>query len=104
MSGRSEWGEEHTAPCAQRRGWVRVHDAEPCRWRRSRRGGRVVRGWRDGAIYEETGVERQREQELMESGACTDSLTPNQGSYTRDSHEHLETFRFTVASTKENKR
>ncbi|KAN0138214.1 P-loop containing nucleoside triphosphate hydrolase protein [Lactarius tabidus] len=33
----------------------------------------------------------------MESGAYADSLTRNQGSHARDSHEHLETFRFTIA-------
>ena len=54
-------------------------------------------GGEDGAVYGETGVERQRERELMESGAYADSLTRNQGSLTRDSYKHLETFRFTIA-------
>ena len=54
-------------------------------------------GGDEGVIYEETGVERQRERELMESGAYADSLTRNQGSRAGDSHEHLETFRFTIA-------
>ncbi|KAI9453033.1 GTPase [Lactarius psammicola] len=54
-------------------------------------------GGEDGAVYDETSVERQRERELMESGAYADSLTRNQGSRAQDSHEHLETFRFTIA-------
>ena len=33
----------------------------------------------------------------MESDAYADSLMRNQGSRARDSHEHLETFRFTIA-------
>ncbi|KAH8979049.1 GTPase [Lactarius hatsudake] len=54
-------------------------------------------GGEDGAVYDETNVERQRERELMESGAYADSLTRNQGSLTQDSQELLETFRFTIA-------
>ncbi|KAH9070668.1 GTPase [Lactarius deliciosus] len=54
-------------------------------------------GGEDGAVYDETNVERQRERKLMESGAYADSLTRNQGSLTQDSQELLETFRFTIA-------
>jgi GTPase len=32
-------------------------------------------GGEDGAVYDETIVERQRERELMESGACADAPT-----------------------------
>ena len=50
-----------------------------------------------GAVYDETSVGRQNELELMESGTYADSLTRNQGCRVRDSPEHLETFRFTIA-------
>ena len=52
-------------------------------------------GGDEGAIYEETGIERQCERELMESGVYANSLTRNQGSLAQDSHEHFETFRIT---------
>jgi len=51
-------------------------------------------GGEDGAVYDETNAEKQRERELMESGAFANSLTRNQG---RNSHGLLETFRFTIA-------
>jgi GTP-binding protein len=45
-----------------------------------------------GAVYDETVVERQREKELMESGAFADNPTRNRAR--GDAHE---TFRFTIA-------
>ena len=54
-------------------------------------------GGEDGAVYDETTVEKQREWELMESGAYADAPTRNQGSHGRDAYEHIEMFRFTIA-------
>jgi len=50
-----------------------------------------------GAVYDETAIERQRERELMESGAYADMPTRNQILHTRDDHEQVEAFRFTIA-------
>jgi GTP-binding protein len=54
-------------------------------------------GGEDGAVYDETTVEKQREQELMESGAYADAPTRNQGSHGREAYGHIEMFRFTIA-------
>ena len=51
----------------------------------------------DGAVYGETAIEKQRERELMESGAYANMPTRNQTSHTRDGHEQVEAFRFTIA-------
>jgi len=57
-------------------------------------GGSFV-GGEDGAVYDETVVERRRERELMESGQYADVPTRNRGS--DDAHEQVEAFRFTIA-------
>jgi GTP-binding protein len=51
----------------------------------------------EGAVYGETAVEKQRERELMESGAYADKLTRNQVLREGDAHEQIEAFRFTIA-------
>ncbi|EMD37035.1 hypothetical protein CERSUDRAFT_155477 [Gelatoporia subvermispora B] len=53
-------------------------------------------------VHEETWVEEEREQELMDSGALAEAFTRNQRSHEEESAEHkkgesLESFRFTVA-------
>ncbi|KAH9956381.1 GTPase [Lactifluus volemus] len=49
------------------------------------------------AVYDETIVERERERELMESGAYANAPTRNQRSREWDMQKHTETFRFTIA-------
>jgi len=51
----------------------------------------------DSAVYDETTIEKQRERELLESGAYADMSTRNPILHTRDDHEQVEAFRFTVA-------
>jgi GTPase len=55
-------------------------------------------GGEDGAaVYEETGIEREHEHELMESSAYANAPTRNQRSGERDTQKPTETFRFTIA-------
>lgn len=51
----------------------------------------------DGAVYDESWVEAQRENELMERGAFANVLTRNQARAVGDAQGPLESFRFTVA-------
>lgn len=51
----------------------------------------------DGTVYGETVIEKQRERELMESGAYADMLTRNQALHAQDGNEQVEAFRFTIA-------
>ena len=53
----------------------------------------------DGAVYDESWAEAQREKELMEQGAFADALTRNQARVAAGNatYSPLESFRFTVA-------
>ncbi|KAI0260086.1 GTP-binding protein Obg/CgtA [Gloeopeniophorella convolvens] len=53
-------------------------------------------GGEDGAVYDETIVEKERERQLMETGALADAPTRNYH-HPGDAHEHVEMFRFTIA-------